>query len=161
MSAGVRSRSQNTDTAENSTSAFKRSVRAAGVLEAALAVHRGGGLADQREHRNPARKRLAQPGDEVQRAPPDVATTTPRPAPLRLYPSAIVAAENSCLASTALMPGVEVRGVVHVLDVGAVHAEDVVDSDCRQVPDDVVDHPVLPWHRLTCLAVTAQDTTRG
>ncbi len=29
------------------------------------------------------------------------AATTPRPAPLRLSPSAIVAAENSCLATTA------------------------------------------------------------
>ncbi len=35
--------------------------------------------------------------------PPEVAATTPKPAPLRLYPSAIVTAENSCLANTAVM----------------------------------------------------------
>ena len=42
--------------------------------------------------------------------------------------------------------GVEVGRVVQILDIGAVHSEDVVDSDCREVFDDVVDHPVLSWH---------------
>jgi hypothetical protein len=43
------------------------------------------------------------PGSRFSAPPPDVAATTPKPAPLRLYPSAIVAAENSCLASTAVI----------------------------------------------------------
>ena len=43
-------------------------------------------------------------------------------------------------------PGPEMRRVVEILDVGAVHTEDVVDSDCRESVDDVVDHPVLPRH---------------
>ena len=44
--------------------------------------------------------------------------------------------------------GVEVGRVVQILDVGAVHSENVVDADCREAFDDVVDHPVLPWHAL-------------
>ncbi|CKQ50696.1 Uncharacterised protein [Mycobacterium tuberculosis] len=35
--------------------------------------------------------------------PPEAAAATPNPAPLRLYPSATVAAENSCLASTTVI----------------------------------------------------------
>ena len=42
------------------------------------------------------------PATRFRLAPPEVAATTPRPFPARLYPSAIVAAENSCLASTAV-----------------------------------------------------------
>jgi len=40
--------------------------------------------------------------------------------------------------------GLEVRRVVEILDVGAVHSEDVADSKCREAFDDVVDHPLLP-----------------
>ena len=43
----------------------------------------------------------------------------------------------------------EVRRVVEILDVGTVHTEDVVDSDFREVLDDVIDHPVLSGHLLT------------
>jgi hypothetical protein len=41
-----------------------------------------------------------------------------------------------------------VGSVVQILDVGAVHSENVVDADCREAFDDVVDHPLLPWHAL-------------
>ena len=34
----------------------------------------------------------------------------------------------------------EVRGVVEVLDVGAVDTEDVIDTTRRQIPDDVIDN---------------------
>jgi hypothetical protein len=40
-------------------------------------------------------------------------------------------------------------GVVEVFNVGAVDAEDVVDPDCREVSDDVVDHTLLHRHLLT------------
>ena len=39
--------------------------------------------------------------------------------------------------------------VGEVLNVGAVDAEDVVDPDCREVSNDVVDHTLLHGHLLT------------
>ena len=39
--------------------------------------------------------------------------------------------------------GTEIGCVVKVLDVGTVDAEDVFDSGFGEMPDDVVDHPVL------------------
>ena len=37
----------------------------------------------------------------------------------------------------------EVRGVVEILDVRTVDAEDVFHSGRRQIADDVVDHPMF------------------
>ena len=45
---------------------------------------------------------------------------------------------------------VEVRGVVEILDVGAVDAEDVLDTGCRQIADDVVDNPMLASFPAPC-----------
>ena len=45
---------------------------------------------------------------------------------------------------------VEVRGIVEILDVRAVDAEDVLDSGRRQIADDVVDHPMCSCHSVTC-----------
>ena len=45
---------------------------------------------------------------------------------------------------------VEVRGIVEILDVRAVDAEDVLDSGRRQIADDVVDHPMRSGHSVTC-----------
>ncbi len=84
MSSGVTIRRQYTDTAENSASRVERAVAAAGVLEGAPAVERRRRLADQRQHRHPAGQCLAQPGTVFRQPPPEVAATTPRPAPLRL-----------------------------------------------------------------------------
>ena len=47
----------------------------------------------------------------------------------------------------------EICGVVEILDVGPVDPEDVLDSDSREMPDDVVDHPVFARH--------TKYTTRG
>ena len=41
------------------------------------------------------------------------------------------------------------RGVVQILDVGAVDTEDVADTNRREVLDDVVDDS-MPGHLLTC-----------
>jgi hypothetical protein len=43
----------------------------------------------------------------------------------------------------------KVCGIVEIFDIGAVDAEDVVDAGCREVLDDVVDHPVVPSHVIT------------
>ncbi len=43
----------------------------------------------------------------------------------------------------------EMGRVVEVFDVGAVHAENVVDSASDEVLDDVIDHSVFPGHLLT------------
>jgi hypothetical protein len=40
-----------------------------------------------------------------------------------------------------------VRGIVEVFDVGAPDAEYVTNTAIRQLPDDVVDYPVLGRHR--------------
>ena len=45
---------------------------------------------------------------------------------------------------------VEVRGIVEILDVRAVDAEDVLDPGRRQIADDVVDHPMGSGHSVTC-----------
>jgi hypothetical protein len=45
--------------------------------------------------------------------------------------------------------GPEVRGVVQILDVGAVDTENVIHPERREVSDDVIDHPVLAEHVLT------------
>ena len=50
---------------------------------------------------------------------------------------------------TAVMSGLDKCGVVEVFNVGAVDTEDVVDPDCREVSDDVVDHTLLHGHLLT------------
>nr|WP_232022181.1 hypothetical protein [Mycobacterium basiliense] len=39
----------------------------------------------------------------------------------------------------------KVRGVVEIFDVGAVHTKDVVDSNCREVVDNVVVPPGVSW----------------
>lgn len=59
-------------------------VVAAGVLEGAAAVERHRCLADQCQHRNPAGQGLPRPGTVFRQPPPEVAATTPIPAPLRL-----------------------------------------------------------------------------
>jgi hypothetical protein len=49
--------------------------------------------------------------------------------------------------------GPEICGVVEILDVGPVDPEYVLDSDSREMPDNVVDHSVIPPH--------TRYTTRG
>ena len=44
----------------------------------------------------------------------------------------------------------EVRGVVEILDVRTVDAEDVFHSGRRQIADYVVDHPMSFGHSFTC-----------
>jgi hypothetical protein len=58
----------------------------------------------------------------------------------------------------------EVRGVVEILDVGAVDAEDVLDSGCRQIADYVVDDPMVFGqfiHLLSHLQVTRPASNNG
>ena len=38
------------------------------------------------------------------------------------------------------------RSIIEIFDVGSVDAEYVVAVDSREVLDDMVDHPLLPWH---------------
>ena len=40
----------------------------------------------------------------------------------------------------------EERGVVEVLDIGAVDTEDVIDTTRRQIPDDVIDNTMSACH---------------
>ena len=79
--------------------------------------------------------------------PPEVAATTPNRRRCAV-PSAIVAAENS-LSQHRGDVRTEMCGVVKLFDVGAVDTEYVIAVDSREVLDDMVDHPVLPWHLLT------------
>ena len=46
---------------------------------------------------------------------------------------------------------VEVRGIVEILDVRAVDAEDVFDAGRRQIADNMVDNPMRSGHSVTCL----------
>jgi len=47
---------------------------------------------------------------------------------------------------------------VQVLDVGAVDTKDVVDSERRKIPDDVVDCPLLAGHLITLTRDDASST---
>ena len=44
----------------------------------------------------------------------------------------------------------EIRGIVEILDVRAVHPEDVLDSGRRQIADNMVDHSPCFGHSFTC-----------
>ncbi|CQD06825.1 hypothetical protein BN970_01273 [Mycolicibacterium conceptionense] len=103
MSAGLRSLRQYSETAENSACPSRlplsplvswKAPRPSSVVGACpMSASTGTRLASD----------SASPGTVFRQPPPEVAATTPTPPPLRLYPSAIVAAENSCLANTAVM----------------------------------------------------------
>ena len=47
---------------------------------------------------------------------------------------------------------VEVRGIVEILDVRAVDAENVFDAGRRQIADDVVDNPMRSGHSVHLLS---------
>ena len=53
----------------------------------------------------------------------------------------------------------EVRGVVEILDVRTVDAEDVFHSGRREIADDVVDNPIVFWPFIHLLPQPANDTT--
>ena len=58
----------------------------------------------------------------------------------------------------------EVRGIVEILDVRTVDAEDVFDAGRRQIADDVVDNPMPFWpfiHLLSHLQVTRLVSNHG
>ena len=63
----------------------------------------------------------------------------------------MVAAENSCLASTAVIAVSEMGCIVKVFDIGAIDTEQIFDARRREMVDDVVNHPLFPGHSLTCL----------
>lgn len=52
----------------------------------------------------------------------------------------------------------EMCAAVQVLDVGAVDTKDVVDSERRKIPDDVVDCPLLAGHLITLTRDDASST---
>ena len=125
---------------------IQRAVASTGVLEATLSVHRGCRLTDQRQHRYPTGIRFAKSRNKIQRSPAgcrgDYAQTR-----------TAAAVSVSHRRGGELMLGQhgrdvrpEIGGVVNVLDVGTVDAEDVFDSGPREMRDDVVYHPVLPRH---------------
>ncbi|CAG7092288.1 hypothetical protein PICSAR192_02719 [Mycobacterium avium subsp. paratuberculosis] len=124
----------------------QRSVGAAGVLEAAPAVQRGGGLADQRQHRHPAGERLAESGHEIQRSAARGRGHHPESRSASAVSVGHRGGGELVLGQHRGELRPEMRRVVEVLDVGAVHREEVVGSDRREVADDVVDHPVPSEH---------------
>ncbi len=149
MSAGFNTRRQKTDTAENSASAFSEPLRPLVSWKLPRPSMVVAGWPTNANTGTRLAKDSPRPGMRFSAPPPGGRGHYPKPAPLRLYPSAIVAAENSCLANTALMSRTEVCGIVKIFDVGAVDAEYVLDVGSREVFDDVVDYPVLPGHLLT------------
>ncbi|BBX37640.1 hypothetical protein MMAGJ_69220 [Mycolicibacterium mageritense] len=102
MSVALVTRSQNTEMAPNRSSAFSEPLQplvswklprpSSGIGACPTSASTGTRLASASPN----------PGMRLSEPPPDVAATTPNPLPARLYPSAITAAENSCLASTAV-----------------------------------------------------------
>ena len=130
--------------------AVQCTVSAAGVLEGAAAVERRRRLADQRQHRNPAGQRLTQAGNGIQ-----TATARSRGDDAQTGAAAAVAVGHRRRGELVLGQYggdvvVEVRGIVEILDVGAVDAEDVFDAGRRQIADDVVDNPMRSGHSFTC-----------
>ena len=103
MSSGVTTRRQYTDTAENSASASSAPLRPLVSWKAPRPSSVVGAWPISASTGTRLANASPSPGTVFRQPPPEVAATTPSPAPLRLYPSAIVAAENSCLASTAVM----------------------------------------------------------
>ena len=153
MSAALVTRLQNTDICENNASAFSEPLQSAGVLEAAQTIHRGRRLANQRQNRYAAGERFTQGWNKIQRAP-----AGGRGDYAQAGAAATVTVGHRRSGKLVLgQHGGDVRPeiccVVEVLDVGAVDAEDVLDSGPREMTDDVVDHPVLSRH--------TRDTTRG
>ncbi len=103
MSAGVSTRWQNTDTAENSAYASSDPLRPLVSWKLPWPSIVAAGWPTNASTGTLLANDSPRPGITFSAPPPDVAATTPSPAPLRLYPSAIAAAENSCLASTAVI----------------------------------------------------------
>src|SRR5262249_52329340 len=137
----------------------QRAVAAAGVLKGALAVERGRWLADQRQHRDPARERLAQPRNGVQ-------ATAARGRGHHAEPGAAAAVAVSHRGGGELVFG-QYRGdvvttgcgVIDVFDVGAVDSEDVVNATRPEIPDDVIDNPMPAGHMSPASPRPTSDTT--
>src|SRR6202044_1237538 len=107
-------------------------------------IHRGRRLANQRQNRYAAGERFTQSGNKIQRAP-----AGSRGDYAQAGAAAAVAIGHRGSGKLVLgQHGGDVRPeigcVVEVLDVGAVDAEDVLDSGPRLVTDDGGNHPVLP-----------------
>ena len=103
MSSGVVTRRQNTDTAENNASPFNAPFRPLVSWKAPRPSRVVGAWPISASTGTRLANASPSPATVFKQPPPEVAATTPSPAPLRLYPSAMVAAENSCLARTAVM----------------------------------------------------------
>ena len=139
----------------------QRAVAAAGVLEGAATVERGRRLADQRQYRHAAGERLAQPRHGVQ-AP------AARGRGHDAEPGTAAAVAVGHGRGGELVFGqhrgdvvTEERGVVEVLDIGAVDTEDEVDATRRKVFDDVVNNPMPTGHISPASRAPTSDTTRN
>src|SRR4029079_4938919 len=136
-------------------------IAAAGVLEGTPAVERGGWLADQRQHRYPARERLAEPRHGVQ-------ATAARGRGHHAKPGAAAAIPVGHRGSGELVLGQDCgdvvtkeRGVIEVLDVGAVHTEDVADAPRLEIPYEVIDNTMPSGHISPASPRPNLDTTLG
>ncbi len=121
-------------------------VLAARVLKGTIAVERCRRLSDQGQHRDPAGQRLPEARHGVQAAAAGRRRHHTDPG------AAATVAICHC-GSGEFMFGqhrgdvvAEVRRIVEILDVGAVHTEDVRDPVRGQLTDDVVHHPVRLAH---------------
>ena len=104
-------------------------------LQPALAEDVGGGLAGDRQHRQPLGVGVGDPGDEVGRARPRRGDAGSGP---ERHPRVAARHEGRALLvldQHALHAGV-VQAVVDRQHVRARHAEDVVDPQALQIPDD-------------------------
>jgi hypothetical protein len=103
-------------------------------------------LTDQGQHRYPAGERFTKSWNKIERSP-----TGRRGNHTQTHAAAAVTISHRRGGKLMLgQHGRDVRpeicGVVKVLDVGTVDAEDVLHPGTREVPHDVVDHPVLSRH---------------
>ncbi|BBN49924.1 hypothetical protein JPH1_43990 [Mycobacterium avium subsp. hominissuis] len=105
MSSGVCTRRQNTETAENSAPASSDPLAPLVSWKLPRPSSAAAGWPTSASTGTRLASDSPSPATRFSDPPPEVAATTPSPAPLRLYPSAIAAAENSCLASTAVSSG--------------------------------------------------------